>query len=86
MVQFSGSTSKNRGVSLATNGSDCKTLQEMLKKLPNVPLETLQDAAISFIQSQNPFWRQQGHPLRYWAANINAFLGREKIQDELKEL
>ncbi len=76
-----------RGPSLDTTGSDYKALSELLKRQPKLSLEDLQQAAVRYLRSDKPFHVDQGHPLRYWANNINPFLpGRKQWADDLKEV
>lgn len=67
-----------RGFKLVTDKADFVALTEMLKKTASdaaYGLAPLQRAASRFIRSQDPFHLKQGHPLRYFASNINAFMG-----------
>jgi len=58
------------------NGSDGKALTQMLKSLPEVPIEVLQSAWTAFLLSPDKFYRKLhgSHPVRYWASNVNTFL------------
>jgi len=76
-----------RGTKLVTDGSDYAGLRKLLKQTPEFSLEDLQQAAIRYLRSDKPFHVDQGHPLRYWANNINPFLpGRKQWTDDLKEV
>ena len=57
------------------NASDGKALKEMLKDLPEIPIESFQSTWIAFLLSEDQFYRKMHgtHPVRYWASNINAF-------------
>ncbi len=59
---------------LDSNGSDYSTLKAVLKRQPDFGLEYLKDSARMFLESKKDFHREQGHPLRYWAGNINGFV------------
>ncbi len=75
-----------RGTKLVTDGSDYAGLRNLLKQNPEFSLEDLQQAAVRYLRSDKPFHVDQGHPLRYWANNINPFLpGRKQRADDLKE-
>ena len=77
---------KVRGTKLVTDGSDFKALSELLKKVPDIPLKRLEAAAISYLNSSDDFDQKQGHPLRYWANNINPWLaGPKQRKDDLQE-
>jgi len=65
---------RQRGVKLDTNGSDYSKLKDLLKRQPDLELEYLKDSARMFLTSDDDFHRGQGHPLRYWATSINAFV------------
>jgi len=76
-----------RGTKLVTDGSDYAGLRNLLKQNPEFSLEDLQQAAVRYLRSDKPFHMDQGHPLRYWANNINPFLpGRKQWADDLKEV
>ena len=76
-----------RGTKLVTDGSDYAGLRNLLKQNPEFSLEDLQQAAVRYLRSDKPFYVDQGHPLRYWANNINPFLpGRKQWVDDLKEV
>ena len=76
-----------RGTKLVTDGSDYAGLRKLLKQNPEFSLEDLQQAAVRYLRSDKPFYVDQGHPLRYWANNINPFLpGRKQWADDLKEV
>jgi len=76
-----------RGTKLVTDGSDYAGLRKLLKQNPEFSLEDLQQAAVRYLRSDKPFHVDQGHPLRYWANNINPFLqGRKQWADDLKEV
>ncbi len=76
-----------RGTELDTNGSDYKALKDLLKRKPKLSLEYLQQSAVIYLKSNKPFHVDQGHPLRFWANNINPFLpGRKQWADDLKEV
>ena len=76
-----------RGTKLVTDGSDYAGLRKLLKQTPEFSLEDLQQAAVRYLRSDKPFHVDQGHPLRYWANNINPFLpGRRQWADDLKEV
>ncbi len=69
-----------------TNASDYKALKELLKKLPDTPLEKLEEIALSFLNSDDKFDQKQGHPMRFWASNINRWLaGPKQRKDDLQE-
>jgi len=76
-----------RGTKLVTDVSDYAGLRKLLKQNPEFSLEDLQQAAVRYLRSDKPFHVDQGHPLRYWANNINPFLpGRKQWVDDLKEV
>jgi len=76
-----------RGTRLDTNVSDYKALSDLLKRQPKLSLECLQQSAVIYLKSDDPFNVKQPHPLRYWAHNINPFLpGRKQWADDLKEV
>ena len=76
-----------RGARLDTDGSDYKALSNLLKRQPKSLLEDLQGAAVRYLKNDKPFYVDQGHPLRFWANNINPFLpGRKQWVDNLKEV
>lgn len=79
---------KIRGTPLVTDGSDYKALTDLLKKIPNIPLKRLEDAALSYLNSDKEFDQKQGHPLRFWANNINPWLAsaQDARRDHLNEL
>jgi len=67
-----------RGFKLFTDSSDWTKLSCLLKSTKNEQafcLEKLQSAWTNFLESGDDFHQKQGHPLRYWASNINAFIG-----------
>jgi hypothetical protein len=67
-----------KGRKLIAEGSDFAALDRVLKATAGdqaFALEKLRDAGARFIRSQDPFHQRQGHPLRYFASNINAFMG-----------
>ena len=66
-----------RGVKLDTDGSDYAALSQLLKR-NKAALEDLKRAVTRFLESNDPFLAKQGHPLRYWAGNINPFLAGQK--------
>ncbi len=67
-----------RGTKLDTNISDYKALKDLLKRQPKLTLEYLQQSALIYLKDDYSFHVQQGHPLRFWASNINPFLPRRK--------
>ncbi len=76
-----------RGTSLDTNASDYKALSDLLKRQPKLSLGVLQQSAVRYLKNDDPFNVNQGHPLRFWASNINPFLpGRKQWADDLKEV
>jgi len=76
-----------RGTKLVTDVSDYAGLRKLLKENLEFSLEDLQQAAVRYLRSDKPFHVDQGHPLRYWANNINPFLpGRKQWADDLKEV
>ncbi len=76
-----------RGTELDTNGSDYKALSDLLKRQPELSLEYLQQSAVIYLKDDYSFHVKQGHPLRFWASNINPFLsGRKQQADDLKEV
>jgi hypothetical protein len=67
---------KIRGIKLITEKSDWIALANMKKAFNgSVALERLEKAWTDFLVSPDPFHQKQGHPLRYWSTNINAFIG-----------
>ncbi len=78
---------KIRGTKLDTNVSDYKALSDLLKRQPELSLEYLQQSALIYLKDDYSFHVKQGHPLRFWANNINPFLkGRKHWVDDLKEV
>jgi len=76
-----------RGTNLDTNVSDYKALSDLLKRQPELSLEYLQQSALIYLKDDYAFHVKQGHPLRFWASNINPFLpGRKQQAGDLKEL
>jgi hypothetical protein len=68
-----------RGSRLVTDKSDFVALDALLKKTvddPGFTLERLQARALQFLESTDQFHQKQGHPLRWFCQNINAFAGR----------
>jgi hypothetical protein len=66
------------GRTLLTDKSDFMAVEAMMKKTANdaaYSIKPLKEAAFRFIRSQDPFHLKQGHPLRYFANNVNAFMG-----------
>jgi hypothetical protein len=86
-----------RGVRLQTDASDWKSLDTLLKKTVDdqaFSLEALKEMAGRFFTSDEDFHVQQGHPLRFFCSNINAFVGkngngtssdRQALTNRLKE-
>ncbi len=68
---------ENRGVKLDANASDFKALKDLLKRRPELDEEYLTTSARMFIESKDKFHQGQGHPLRFWANNINSFIPNE---------
>ena len=76
-----------RGTKLVTDVSDYAGLRKLLKENPEFSLEDLQQAAVIYLKDDYSFHVKQGHPLRFWANNINPFLkGRKQWVDDLKEV
>lgn len=70
-----------RECSLITDSSDWSSLANLLKACNGkIGFEDLKTAWISFLMSPDPFHQKQGHPLRYWCHNINAFIGKRPLQ------
>ena len=67
-----------RGCGMISDSSDWSKLSALLKSSREDPaycLEKLQTAWMAFLESEDQFHQKQGHPLRYWASNVNAFIG-----------
>ena len=67
---------------------DFKALKDLLTKTKNKPgydTDALKQAAHNFLESKDEFHRKQGHPLRFWANNISAFLPRLSGRRETPE-
>jgi len=70
-------------VKLDTNGSDYSALKALLKRQPDLKLDYLKDSASIFIGSTDKFHQGQGHPLRFWANNVNGFIpGNSNVGDQ----
>ena len=79
---------KINGRALVTHNSDFKALKDLLTKTTNKPgydTVALQQAAHNFLESKDEFHRKQGHPLRFWANNISAFMPKQSGQRETPE-
>ncbi len=66
-----------RGCKLITDNSDWTKLSTLLKTTVDDPafsLENLRSSWALFVRSDEEFHLKQGHPLRFWACNINAFM------------
>jgi len=77
-----------RGFKLITDSSDWTKLSSLLKSTKDDSvfcLEKLQRAWTNFLGSEDEFHQKQGHPLRYWASNINAFIGGVRHRNGSKE-
>lgn len=64
-------------VTLVLDKTDGNALKQMLIKTKNLPefsLDNLKIAWLMFRGSQDKFDRNQGHPLRFFCANINRFM------------
>ena len=65
-----------RETDLITDPSDWKAFENLLRATRIAPIMTgdeIQRRWILFLSSDRPFHRQQGHPLRWFCQNINAF-------------
>ncbi len=66
-----------RGCRMITDAADWTQFSGMLHKThadPAFGLEQLQAAWTAMLTSSDTFHQRQGHPLRYWATNLNAFM------------
>jgi hypothetical protein len=67
---------KERNCKLITDKADWIQLNSLFKSCNGtITVEQLRNAWIAFLQSNDQFHHKQGHPLRWWCSNINAFLG-----------
>lgn len=67
---------QRRGVDLITDPSDWKAFEGLLRATKNAPgmtVDEIRSRWIRFLSSERPFHREQGHPLRWFCLNINAF-------------
>ena len=62
------------GLELHFDGSDRKAVSVLLKNNRKIGMRALRRSAARFLTSTDPFHQRQGHPMRYWASNINVFL------------
>jgi hypothetical protein len=77
---------KERNCKLITDKTDWIHLNNLLKSCNgHITIEKLKDAWVSFLKSSDPFHQKQGHPLRWWCGNINAFLGERPSVGKSKE-
>jgi hypothetical protein len=76
-----------RNCKLYSDRSDWISLANLQKKSNgDLTTEKLQIAWTCFLESPKPYHREQGHPLRFWCSNINAFIGVHKPQEDLEFL
>ena len=68
------------GVDLVCDDSDFRQLKKLLKQVPEAKTSFLCQTIHKFLDSPDPFHQKQGHPLRYWASNFNAFTAPDKIE------
>ena len=71
---------KIHGVDLVCDSSDFSQLKKLLKQVPEAKASFLCQTIHRFLDSPDPFHQKQGHPLRYWASNFNAFTTPDKIE------
>lgn len=80
-----------RGCRLVPDSSDFVQLSSMLKKTNGAAGftdEALRASWTRMLESEDPFVLKQGHPIRYWASNINAFMlptEEEKTRARIEE-
>jgi uncharacterized protein YdaU (DUF1376 family) len=71
---------KIRGCKLISDNTDWISLSNLIKSCNgNITQEQLKEAWTLFLQSTDPFHQKQGHPLRWWCSNVNAFLGKRPL-------
>jgi len=71
---------------LITDKSDWIQVNTMLRRTNGTfSAEQLEKAWTSFLESPSRFHQEQGHPLRWWASNLNAFVGIKAAPKSLFE-
>lgn len=87
-VNFAFETYHAKYQTLICDASDFRAVKELLAKC-DAPLEELKRRWTLFLSSTKPFHREQGHPLRWFCQNPNAFGGNgnnghhQESKDEL---
>ena len=79
-----------RGVAPDCDASDFRQVSRMLKRNPKLKASQLCLSIHRYLNSEDPFHRDQGHPLRWWATHLNTFLrprstGRKKGPQNLDQ-
>jgi uncharacterized protein YdaU (DUF1376 family) len=76
-----------RSIPLVSDKSDWIAIANLLKSLKGkAPTEQIKKAWTIFLRSTDEFHRKQGHPLRYWATNINPFLSEAQAEENKQQL
>lgn len=78
---------KERGCKLITDKTDWIQFSALIKTCNgSIQYEKLKEAWTLYLKSTDEFHQKQGHPLRWWCSNINAFLGdKPKATKSIKQ-